>query len=167
MKIVYIDVQNTHQRTVERWWLIDWARFFIYLKEKYKVDIIYYAVGYIPKHQDLYEYLQSVWYTLLYKKTLILPDGTIKWNVDIDIAIQSIFDLTSWKLTQVYLVTNDGDYNTLVRTFIDHNVFAWLIAPDASNISKLLTRLVKDIIDLQRIKHIIQKQKDSPDGESF
>lgn len=46
MKIVYIDVQNTHQRTVERWWIIDWARFFVYLKEKYKVDVVYYAVGY-------------------------------------------------------------------------------------------------------------------------
>ena len=167
MKIVYIDVQNTHQRTVEQWWFIDWAKFFMYLKWRYEVDEVYYATGYVPAYHQHYKRLESIWYKLLYKETLILPDGKIKWNVDIDIAIQSIFDLTSWKLTQVYLVTNDGDYNTLVKTFIDHNVFAWLIAPDASNISKLLTRLVKDIIDLQRIKHIIQKQKDSPDGESF
>ena len=162
MKIVYIDVQNTHQRTVERWWLIDWAKFFNYLKERYLIDKVYYVTWYIASYQSYYKSIESIWYTLLYKETLVLPDGKVKWNVDIDIAIQSIFDLTSWVLTQAFLVTNDGDYNTLVKTFIKHGVFAKLIVPDSATVSKLLTRLVRDIVDLQRIKHIIQKQKDSP-----
>lgn len=157
MKIVYIDVQNTHQRTVEQWWLIDWSRFFIYLKEKYKVDIIYYAVGYISKHQDLYEYLHSIWYTLLYKKTLILPDGTIKGNVDIDIAIQSMLDLCRNWLEKAYLITNDGDYNTLVQTFMDEWVLWWLIAPCEKTTSKLLKEMRCIILDLQDVKSKIQK----------
>ena len=141
MKVVYIDVQNTHQRTVEQWWLIDWGRLFVYLKQRYGVDTIYYVTGYVLSYQKYYNDIEHIWYTMLYKETLVLPDWKIKWNVDIDIAIQAMFDLTSWKLTKAYVMTNDGDYNTLVKVLIEHNVFGWLIAPDSATVSKLLTRL--------------------------
>jgi hypothetical protein len=60
---------------------------------------------------------------MLYKKTLILPNGEIKGNVDIDIAIQSVIDSYDKDLQQAYLITNDGDYNSLVDFFKSKNIF--------------------------------------------
>lgn len=85
MKIIYIDVQNTHRKTIDYDWIIDRKRFYTYLKDKYKFDVIYYAVWYVIKYHYFYTQLEKIWYTMLYKKTLILPDWTVKWNVDIDI----------------------------------------------------------------------------------
>jgi hypothetical protein len=90
----------------------------------------------------------------------VLPNNEVKGNVDIDIAIKSIFELTWWLTSTAYLMTNDWDYNTLVKTFIEHWVWWTLISPDVSTVSKLLTRLSKDIVDLQRVKHLIQKSPD-------
>lgn len=166
MKIVYIDVQNTHRKTLDYDRIIDRKRFFVYLKEKYKVDVIYYAVGYVSKYQRFYDELERIGYAMLFKKTIMLPNGEIKWNVDIDIAIRSIYDLWKHGLEKAYLVTNDGDYNTLIQTLIDEWVFGWLLAPDAKTASRLITQISWTIVDIQRIKHLIQKQKDSPKGES-
>lgn len=162
MKIVYIDVQNTHKATQKLWWLIDWRLFFEYLHRKIKPDIVYYAVGYLPELQSHYESIRSYWYTMLFKATTKLPNGEIKWNVDIDIAIRSTLDFCRNWLQKAYVVTNDGDYNTLIDILQQENVFWWLILPDAYSASHLIKRLAKDFIDIQRIKHIIQKQKDSP-----
>ena len=158
MKVVYIDVQNVHTATKKLWWLIDWQRFFVYIKEKYKPDIIYYAVWYVPKYQDFYANLESIGYTLLLKKTLILPDGTIKGNVDIDIAIQAMLDLCRNWLQQAYLITNDGDYyNTLVKRLLDEWVFSGLIVPDSLTASKLIKEYNYTILDLQDIQMKIKK----------
>ena len=58
MNIVYIDVQNTHKATQKLWRLIEWSKFYIYLKDKCKADIIYYAVWYISQNQSKYKILR-------------------------------------------------------------------------------------------------------------
>ena len=58
--------------------------------------------------------MRDIGYTVIFKETLILPNGDIKGNVDIDIAIQVLLDLLEGELSSAYLVTGDGDYNTLV-----------------------------------------------------
>lgn len=40
MKIVYIDSQNIHKSTLDLWWIIDWEKFYGYLKRKFEVDKI-------------------------------------------------------------------------------------------------------------------------------
>jgi uncharacterized LabA/DUF88 family protein len=161
MKILYIDAQNTHQATAKLWRHIDRGKLFDYLKNKHQIDMIIYAVWFIKENQNLYKELSTIGYTLLFKETIRLPNWSIKWNVDIDIAIQSIFDLCSGRLTCWLLMTNDWDYNTLLKTFKEHNKLWKLFTPDVSTASRLITKLSPDLIDLQRIKHLIQKQKSS------
>ncbi len=109
MKIVYIDAQNIHKSTQDVWWNIDRWSFFLYLQRKFLTDEIKIFFGYIPKHQTLYDHLTNIWYKIVFKETLTLPNGDIKWNVDIDIAIEYLLDLCEWWLKQAYLVTGDGD----------------------------------------------------------
>ena len=158
MKIVYIDAQNVHMKTLEYGRLIDRKKFYIYLKQNCKVDAIYYAIWYIQKYQKLYQYLSSIWYVLLFKKVTILPNGTIKWNVDIDIAIRVVFDLFEEWLTKAIIVTNDGDYNTLVDILKQRNVFDRLILPDGVTASRQLKQSAGWYIqDIQSIRHLIEK----------
>ena len=157
MKIVYIDAQNVYVTIKRAWREIDWARFFIYLQNKFQVDIVYYTVWYVPRYKHIYQILIDIWYTMLFKKTLILPDWTIKGNVDIDIAIRSILELKDRIVSTAYLVTNDGGYNTLIMTLQNYNVWWCLLTPDWYIASRLLKRCQVKIINMQDIKSKIQK----------
>jgi hypothetical protein len=60
-------------------------------------------------------------------------------------------------LTTAYLITNDGDYNTLITTFQHYNVRWRLITPDKFSASRLIKTIWGDILNLQDIKYKIQK----------
>ncbi len=155
MRAVYIDAQNVHRKTIDNNRRINWQRLFVYLCEKYKIDVIYYAVGYVKKYEKLYNMLERIWYTMLYKETIILSNGEIKGNVDIDIAIRCILDMCRCNLQKAYLITNDWDYNTLMKTLIEEGIFWWLIVADDKSISQLLKKFDRTILDLQYIREKI------------
>ncbi|HMY80525.1 MAG TPA: NYN domain-containing protein [Candidatus Absconditabacterales bacterium] len=156
MNIVYIDVQNTHKATQKLGWLIDWKKFFIYLKDKGRANTIYYAVGYISENQGWYDTLSAIGYTMLYKETIRLPNGETKGNVDIDIAIKVLLDFYEGGLTKTYLITNDGDYNTLIKMCQQKGIRGKLFTPDIHTASTLLKK-IDNPIDINDIKHKIQK----------
>lgn len=158
MKIAYIDVQNIHRKTVDFNWIIDWNKFLIYLKKNCKIDVVYYAVWYLSKYDKFYNYLSSLLYSLLFKKVTILPNWNIKWNVDVDIAIRSICDFFEEWLEKAIIVSNDGDYNTLIDVLRQKWVFDRLMVVDNTSTSKQLRRSAWPYIqDIQRIKHLIEK----------
>lgn len=53
----FIDSQNVNLGIKSLGWKLSWKRFRIYLKEKYKVSVVYLFIGYIPQNQDLYQSL--------------------------------------------------------------------------------------------------------------
>jgi uncharacterized LabA/DUF88 family protein len=125
MKAIYIDVQNIHRKTLDHGRMIDRQRLYRYLYEKYSPDRIYYVVWYIAKYHSTYQNLENIGYTMIFKETLVLPNGEVKGNVDIDIAIKVIEDARENGLTGVYLITNDGDYNSLVAWCLQRHMFSW------------------------------------------
>ena len=157
MIAIYIDVQNLHKKTLDYGRKIDRERLYIYLSNKYKPNHIYYAVWYISSNEHIYARLKTIWYTMLFKETIVMSDGQIKWNVDIDIAIKTSFDICRYGLSKAYLITNDGDYNTLIQTCIDEGVFGWLVVADRQTASHLIKKFKKTILDIQDIKVKIQK----------
>ena len=93
MNIFYIDMQNIHRATQEMGWLIDWELFYEYLQKKFSPDKIIMFVGYIQKYQHLYDKLIKIGYEMNFKEVLVRQDGSIKGDVDIDIAIQAMKDI--------------------------------------------------------------------------
>ena len=159
MKIMYIDSQNIHKAILDLWWIIDWEKYYIYIKNKYKLDKVKIFLGYINKYERFYKKLKNIWYEIVFKETLILPDGSIKWNVDIDIAINVLLDLFEWNLSQAYLVTWDGDYNTLVNLLKNRNMLWKVFIPNKNKSSKLLRKSAwSSIITLESIKYFIEKK---------
>jgi len=58
----FIDGQNLNLGIKNLGWNLDFRRFRIYLKQKYKVVVAYYFIGYMPENQDLYSALQKCGY---------------------------------------------------------------------------------------------------------
>ncbi len=159
--IVYIDAQNVHKSLeIYHEWKIDWERFIIYLQEKYQAEKIKIFFGFVPKYQRLYNHLESIGYEVCFKEALILPDGKIKWNVDIDIAIFAVRDFYECNLAQAILVTWDGDYNSLVDFWKEKWVFSHVLVPWVANSSVLLRRVAwKSLVDIAPMKNKLQKTR--------
>lgn len=52
----FIDSQNVYKGTRRDLdWKIDWARFRVYLKHKYKITTAYLFIGFMPEHNDIYD----------------------------------------------------------------------------------------------------------------
>jgi hypothetical protein len=107
----------------------------------------------------LYKQLRVLWYEVIFKETMVLPNGDIKWNVDIDIAIHTILDVIEWWLTKGYLVTWDWDYNTLVDFLRKRNVLWRILIPHRNKVSKLLKKAAwPDIQVLEDLRYFIEKK---------
>ena len=161
MKILYIDSQNIHLWIKNNYnWKIDWKKFYIFCKEKYKIDELKIFLWYVEKYKNFYKYLEKIWYKIVFKKTNTLPNWTIKWNVDVDITMIAMQDFCHKNIKEFFIMTWDWDFNTLVEFFIEKNMFWIIFFPWVSNSSKLLKKLTKSKnIDLIKLKNKIQKIK--------
>jgi len=108
----------------------------------------------------LYQKLENIWYEVCFKETLILPNWSIKWNVDIDIAIFALKDFYEKSVSEAFLVTWDWDFNSLVYFWIEKEIFWKVIIPWVKNSSVLLKRLAKNnILDLAELEIKLKKEK--------
>ena len=68
----FIDAQNVHLGIKSLGWQIDWGRFRVYLRDKYKVAEAYLFIGYLPDNQKLYTHLQKCGFILMFKPLVYL-----------------------------------------------------------------------------------------------
>lgn len=80
----YIDGANLHKGINSLGWQLDYARFRVWLTEKYKVEKAYLFIGLIPSYKDLYKYLQESGFILVYKEVVYDDSGKPKGNCDAD-----------------------------------------------------------------------------------
>jgi len=159
MKIMYIDAQNVHRSTQDVWWIIDWSLFYDYVQHKFGPVVVKIFFWYIARYETLYSQLRKIGYEVVFKETMILPNGEIKGNVDIDIAIITMLDLCEQWLVTAYLVTWDGDYNTLVHLLRERWVLGRVLIPHRDKASKLLKKAAwPDIQVLEDIRYFIEKK---------
>lgn len=71
-------------------WKLDFARFRVYLRDKYQVTKAYLFIGYVQGNELLYKSLQEAGYICVFKPTLELPDNTIKGNVDAELVLHAV-----------------------------------------------------------------------------
>jgi hypothetical protein len=63
-------VNNVTGKLIYKGWKLDYERFFIYLKDKYKVDKNFLFIGRVAGYETLYKFLEKVGYIVIYKPTL-------------------------------------------------------------------------------------------------
>lgn len=82
----FIDSQNLNLGILSQGWKLDFARFRVYLTEKYGVSKAYLFIGYIEKNKELYKFLKKSGYNLVFKPTVI-HKGETKGNVDAELVL--------------------------------------------------------------------------------
>ena len=156
----FIDSQNLNLGIQALGWNLDFKRFRIYLKEKYRVERAYVFIGYMPEHQDLYNSLQGYGYVLIFKPILRGEVGKVKGNVDAELVLQAMIDYKNYDKS--IIITSDGDFHCLVRYLNNKNKLKMVLSPSRGKCSVLLMRAAKEkIYFLDNLRKKLQYKKKS------
>lgn len=88
----FIDSQNVNLAIREQDWRLDFRRFRRYLEDKYGIAKAFLFIGFVAQNQDLYTSLQKSGYILVFKPTLLLPEGKVKGNVDAELVLHAMIE---------------------------------------------------------------------------
>lgn len=163
----YIDGANLHNGISSFGWQLDYARFRVWLSEKYGVKNAYIFIGLIPKYKDLYKYLQECGFTLVFKEVIYDGNGKAKGNCDADLVLQATRDAYENKFGAAIIVSSDGDYAGLVKFLKERGKLRTILSPHTKNLcSILLKRTDAPIAYLNDQKSILQiKKEKAPDAD--
>jgi len=163
----YIDGANLHNAMKELGWGLDYARFRVWLTEKYEIGRAYIFIGLIPKYKDLYSYLQEAGFTLIFKEVIYDGNGKPKGNCDADFVVQTTRDTYENAFDKAVIVASDGDYASLVKFLIEKEKLLTILSPALEvKCSILLKRTGAPIAYINDQKSILSLQnKKAPDGD--
>ena len=155
----FIDSQNLNLGIRSQGWKLDFGRFRVYLKEKYAVSTAYLFIGYLPGNQSLYTNLQEAGYLVIFKPTLLLPDGSVKGNVDAELVLYTMIEYQNYD--KAVIVTGDGDFYCLVDYFSRKSKLLRLLVPNSKKYSKLLKPFGVGRIDfMDNLRHKLEYKKE-------
>lgn len=163
----FIDGQNLHLGTAEAKWKIDYNKFRIYLRDKYKVREAYYFFGFVSEDQQgLYNNLQRVGFIVIFKEHKESFVGKKKGNVDTDIVFEMMKSIIDEKFDKIILVSGDGDYKKVIDYLIKKGKFAKILFPNNKFASSLYKELGSEyyacLSDPGLKNKIIYKKKKTP-----
>ena len=140
----FIDSQNVNLGIRELGWKLDWRKFRVFLKERYRVKTAYIFIGFMEEYQDLYQSLQKAGFVLIFKTIVRDKQGKAKGNVDADLVLQAMIEYPNYE--RPVIVSGDGDYYSLVRYLYRHNKLVCALSPSRSSCSALLLKTAKEKI---------------------
>lgn len=161
VNIAYIDAANLNSALKNYLnWEMDYARFRVWLKEKYQVERAYIFIGLIPKYKDLYTRLQNAGFELAFKDVLY-QNGKPKGNCDSDLLMMASEHLYEGDLEKAVIVASDGDYAPLVKKLIEKGRLETILSPSpAAKCSILLKRTGAPIAYINDQRSILEIQVD-------
>ena len=158
----FIDAQNLYLAIQELGWKLDYKRFRVYLKEKYSIEKAYMFMGFLPSNQELYNFLQTVGFVLIFKPILKNERDGVTGNCDAELVLQSMIDFQDYK--RALIVTGDGDFYCLVKHLDNQSKLLKVLAPSPQNCSSLLAKIagkkISFVSDLK--KKLEYKKKRTP-----
>ena len=135
----FIDGQNLYLGIQGLGWKLNYKRFRIYLKEKYGIERAYMFMGFLPTNQELYNFLQTVGFILVFKPILQDKEHPVKGNCDAELVLQAMIDLEEYE--KALIVTGDGDFYCLVKHLDSNSKLLKVLAPSSKSCSSLLRRV--------------------------
>jgi uncharacterized LabA/DUF88 family protein len=163
MNYSFIDSQNLNLAIQECGWKLDYNRFFIYLKDKYKIEKAFLFIGYVPGNEALYTSLQKIGYVLVFKPTLVYKKGSqaiTKGNVDAELVLHAMIEFPNYN--KAIIVTGDGDFHCLIEYLKKQKKLLHLMIPNPKKYSALLRKFRNDSIYVDSLKNKLtyKKQKE-------
>ena len=146
----FIDSQNLNLAIRDQDWVLDFKRFKIYLEDKYGINKAFVFIGYIATNQSLYTSLQKDGYILIFKPTLILPDGKVKGNIDAELVLHAMLEYPNYE--KAVIATGDCDFHCLIDYLKKQGKLRKLIIPNRHKYSSLLRRFAPDMVFMNDLK---------------
>lgn len=131
----FIDSQNLNLNVRNQGWILDFARFRVYLEEKYGVIKAFLFIGYIKENQSMYDFFVRSDYICIFKPTL-QRDDSVKGNCDAELVLQAMIEYE--KYDKAIIVSGDGDFYCLIRYLLENDKLKSIIIPNRSEFSSLL-----------------------------
>lgn len=145
----FIDSQNVNLAIRQQGWQLDFGKFRVHLQEKYGVSKAFLFIGFVPKNQNLYTFLQTAGYIIIFKPTIEYEsesgERTFKGNVDAELVLHTMIQYENFN--QAVIVTGDGDFYCLVDHLTTHDKLLRLLVPNAKRYSRLLKPFAPNRID--------------------
>ncbi len=160
--LAFIDGQNLHLGTKEGGWKVDFVKFRIYLKDKYKVEEAYYFMGYNYNEQnDLYNNIRNAGFTLIFREHGQDLLTKKKGNVDSDIIFEIMKNLIdNNSFNKIIIISGDGDYKRIIDYLINKDRFHKMLFPNKKYASSLYFYLKSKSFDyLENIRSYIERPR--------
>jgi len=159
----FIDSQNLnlgtckdiskHGKRIYIGWKLDFKKFRQYLTDKFRVNKAFLFIGYIPQHKQLYRYLRSCGYEMIYKPTVKDDHGKPKGNVDAELVLHA-GAIEFARYEKAVVVAGDGDYRCLYEFLIKRGKLLRIVIPNSKSESSLLKpfQVYKTFIEYEKSK---------------
>lgn len=154
----FIDSQNLNLGVKSQGWKLDFARFRVFLKDKYKIQKAFLFIGFMPGNQSLYTRLQEIGYICVFKPIMEIKakDGiTIKGNVDAELVLHTMIEYNNYE--KAIIVSGDGDFYCLIEYLANNKKLLKVIVPNKRH-SSLLRKFSSFIVNVQLFKNKLEKK---------
>src|SRR3989338_5606452 len=135
----FIDSNNLYKTMQGMGWRLDYAKFKVFLSDKYEVTKAYLFVGYLPQNQAMYTSLQEKGYILVFKPVLTRKDGSTKGNCDADLVLRAMIEYPNYD--KAIIVAGDGDYYSLIDYLKTQDKLKQVLVPNEYSYSALLKKV--------------------------
>ena len=154
----FIDSQNLNLGVRSQRWTLNFAKFRVYLSDKYKVTKAFLFIGFIPKNRKLYAFLEKSGYKMVYKPVVESSKKSklIKGNVDAELVLHTMIELQNYN--KAIIVSGDGDFYCLAEYLEKKNKLGKIIVPNR-HYSSLLRRFRNYIVHAGDFKAKVEKKR--------
>lgn len=135
----FIDSQNLNLGVRDLGWTLDFRKFFIYLKDKYKVSKAFLFIGYLESNRSLYLNLKKWGYKLVFKPAVRFGRANIKGNIDAELVLHAA-KIQYANYNKAIIVSGDGDFFCLYEELEKDKKLYKVIAPSRKSESSLIKR---------------------------
>ena len=141
-------------------WNLDFRKFFVYLKDKYKVSKAFLFIGKKDSNTKLYSYLEKSGFKLIYKPAVSYYDENnveqIKGNVDAELVLHAMIEYPSYD--KAIIVSGDGDYFCLIEYLEKQGKLKHVAIPNKFRYSKLFKKFRKYFFYVSEQKNKLEKK---------
>lgn len=134
----FIDSQNLNLAIKEQGWNLDFKKFRIFLKDKFRVSQAFIFIGHVSGNERLYTSLQKYGYIVIHKPTLKQKNGEIKGNCDAELVLHAMIEYENYD--KAIIVSGDGDFHCLAEYLEEQGKLERLVIPNKNKYSSLLRK---------------------------
>ncbi len=152
----FIDNQNLYKGIDSLGWKLDFRRFRIFLKHRFRVSKAILFIGYLKKNESLYKNLRKMGYSIIFKEVLKTKQG-YKGNIDAELVLHAA-KIEYPNYTKAVFVSGDGDFKCLYEDLEKEGKLLRLIIPSKWSQSSLLKKFSHLKTHLEDYKGVLSRE---------